>query len=161
MTSTPSERGQKAQMKLDQWRSSKLCEIKESLQLLSTQKQEALPQNYLNHVLKLFNFTSGERLNLIACKHCLDFMLAGLIDKDASVTDLGYYFLYLNEPKQVQLLQKEILKLPKMEVLIDVLMKNYHIPPGELVETLPEYFFGKVAFKTQVFYAVKVLSWLR
>ncbi|HAS40892.1 MAG TPA: hypothetical protein DCS93_10450 [Microscillaceae bacterium] len=161
MKSTPSERSQKTQIKLAQQRAGKLNKIKANLRLLSTQKQEALPQNYLNHVLKLFNFTNGEALTLIACKHCLDFMLAGLIDEDASVTDLGDYFLCLSESKQVQLLRKEIVKLPKMEALRDVLMKKYHISSKELVETMPKCFFGEVAFKTQVFHAIKVLSWLR
>ncbi len=161
MKSTPSQRSQRAQDKLDQRRASKLNKLKVELRQLANQKQEALPQNSLPQVRKLFAITQGEDLTLIARKYCFDFLLSGLIDEEAMMTDLADDFFQLSETKQLVLLRTEILKLPKMEILRKVVASKRHIVIKDLVEMVPEHFFGDVAFKTRIVHATNVLSWLR
>ncbi|HAS44021.1 MAG TPA: hypothetical protein DCS93_26320 [Microscillaceae bacterium] len=161
MSLNSSERSQRAQQKLDQRRINKLNKLKEELRQLASKRQEALPQNTLLQVRKLFNLTNGEDLGLIARKYCLDFMLAGLIDEKAEVTELGEVFLELSESKQIDFLQNEILKLPKMKTLRKVVTSKYYSSNKELIEMMPEHFFGDLALKTQIASMTNLLSWLR
>jgi len=161
MSLTPSERNQRAQQKLDQRRANKLNKLREELRQLANKKQSALPQNTLLQVRKLFHLTNGEDLGLIARKYCFDFLLMGLIDAEADVTDSGEAFLKLSESRQIDFLRNEILKLPKMKVLQKTVVNEPNASTKELVEMLPECFFGNVAFKTQVVQATNVLSWLK
>ncbi|OJJ23415.1 hypothetical protein BKI52_03380 [marine bacterium AO1-C] len=161
MKSTPSERSQRAQQKLDQRKARKLNKLKEELRQLANKRQDALPQNSLLQVRKLFSLTHGDDLGLIARKYCFDFMLAGLIDDEANVTDLGEAFLKLSEPKQVDFLRNEILKLPKMKTLQKTVASKHYTSTKELIQMMPERFFGDVAFKTQIVQATNVLSWMK
>ncbi|HAS43475.1 MAG TPA: hypothetical protein DCS93_23550 [Microscillaceae bacterium] len=160
-STTPNERNQRSQKKLEQRRASKLNKLKAELRQLAPQKAHLLPQNTITQVSKIFSLTQGEDLGLIAQKYSFDFFLMGLIDEDALITDLGLEFLELNQSKQIKLLKTEAFKLPKMDILRREISKKKYKSNKELVEALPEDFFGNIAFQTRVVQLTNILSWIK
>jgi len=123
-------------------------------------KEQLLPKNSVNDVIKFFNLYSLQDYN-VGKKYKVDFALIGIIEENGELTSFGEKLTHLNDSEKKRFIKEQATNLPKIKKIQETISSLSEVTAKDLVEVMPLNFFSDGGNSSKVYVATKVLTWLR
>lgn len=127
---------------------------------ISTQSNNIVPRNSIKSVIKMIK-DSQLSSNNIKSKYYRDLLLLGLIDENRVLTDFGKTLLNKSDSEIEIVLSSKVLKIPKMILIKNHLLKNPKMTAKQLIDILPIDFFEGKAMSSKLIYASVAMTWVK
>jgi len=133
---------------------------KNSTSLILGDKSNLIPRSSLKEINEQIPLLSSNP-NLINSKFKRDILLLDLIDSNSDLTDFGKQIIAADEHHQIQLLKDQVLTLPKMKKIKEIMNLNNKTKAKDLIGKLPPDFFDAGKESSKIIYATKAMTWTK
>ncbi len=128
--------------------------------ITAAERNSSVPRSSLKDIAELIDVLLTD-LDTIGNQYFRDLQLLGIIDEEKNLSNFFMELFYANHEERKRLLKAQILELPKMEKLNNLVEKKPKIKAKEALKLMPNDFFGGKKESSQIIYAGKALTWLR